>query len=143
MSSQAVATSIKRNALLVGASGIILAISALPGLSALATLFIDIAFWPIDGKQSVSIPETRLLIAIAGGLTVGLCAFTWMVADRVLVRDPVNAKAIITTGVGSWFMVDSLGSIAAGAPFNAVINAAFLALLLWPLRGLATKPASQ
>jgi hypothetical protein len=36
-------------------------------------------------------------------------------------------------GVGCWFVVDSLMSIAAGAPLNAIFNVGFLLLFVVPV----------
>ena len=45
-------------------------------------------------------------------------------------------RCIILTGVIVWFVIDSAGSIVAGAPFNAVMNVGFLLMfeipILWP-----------
>ena len=56
-------------------------------------------------------------------------------SDRLgMQRAPDAIRAIIRTSVISWFVVDSLASVAAGGALNVVANAAFLALFLVPLR---------
>jgi hypothetical protein len=135
------ASRLKLVATIVAASGVLLAAAAIPGVSAPGALFVDLAFWPFDGRQTVAAPEARLLIGIGGGLTVGLCVMAWMVADRVMPRDPEAARAIVAVGIGSWFIVDSVASVAAGAPANALFNVPILLAFLWPMRGLKAQPA--
>jgi hypothetical protein len=96
----------------------------------------DLIFWPFDGRQTVGAPATRLLSAITGGVMVGWGVMLWLVADRLLPRDPHLAAALIRNGSTSWFIVDSLGSLAAGAPLNVLGNAVFLAIFLLPLARL-------
>ena len=40
---------------------------------------------------------------------------------------------MILTSVGIWFVLDSAGSIAAGAPLNVALNTVFLGLYAVPL----------
>jgi hypothetical protein len=101
----------------------------------------DLAFWPLDGKPTITAPEARLYAAIAGGVTIGLAAFVWMVAGRVYVRDPAAARAIILTSLSAWCVTDSLGSITAGAPMNVLLNLLIWAAFVWPIRPTAAKVA--
>jgi hypothetical protein len=57
-----------------------------------------------------------------------------MIADRVYTRDPAAARAIILCSLTVWCVTDSLGSIAAGAPMNVLINLLIWAAFVWPLR---------
>ena len=75
-----------------------------------------------DGKPTIVAPETRLFAAISGGVTISLAVFAWMVADRVLAHDPAGASAIIPSSLTAWCVTDSLGSAAAGAPMNVLLN---------------------
>ena len=122
-------------------SALPLVFSGIPLLSQITNLFTDLAFWPIDGKPAIASAETRLYAAIAGGVMIGLAAFTWMVADRVYARDPAAARAIILTSLTAWCISDSLGSIAAGAPMNVLLNLMIWAAFVWPLRTAVPKVA--
>jgi hypothetical protein len=117
------------------AFGILGAMAAIPALSGPMLLLTDIAFWPLDGAQSMAAPETRLFIAIAGGLTVGLGVAMWLLATRLYPREPELARSIILTSLISWFLVDGIGSTLAGAPFNVLLNAGFLLMFVVPLWG--------
>ena len=113
--------------------GIAIAAAAVPSMAWLMTQFIDLAFWPFDGAQTLSAAETRFLCAICGGVLTGWGVVLYQVTTRILVKEPELAKSIILWSAGSWFVVDSLGSIASGAPMNALYNLAFLALFVVPL----------
>jgi len=139
MPAQSTVSWLKAVSIVTALSALPLAFSGFPGLSSIANLFVDLAFWPLDGRPTIAAPETRLFAAISGGLTIGLAAFTWMVADRVYARDPAAARAIILVGLTAWCATDSLGSIAAGAPMNVLINVLIWVAFLWPLRTAPTK----
>lgn len=132
---------LKTVSIITALSALLLVFSGAPVLSPIANLFTDLAFWPIDGKPAIVSAETRLYAAIAGGVTIGLAAFTWMVADRVYARDPAAARAIILTSLTAWCVTDSFGSIAAGAPMNVLLNLLIWAAFAWPLRTAAPKTA--
>ena len=125
---------LKMTSVAVAVLGLFTAIAAVPALEAPLRWLVDLAFLPFDGRQSLAAPETRLLAAIGGGLTVGLGVLLYMIADKVYPRDPTTGRQIILAGIWSWFVVDSTGSVLAGAPFNAVLNAGFLLAYVWPLR---------
>lgn len=119
------------------------ALLILPGLLMVAGLalpvmvlveaFLDLAHLPVDGGQPVDSDAARLLNAILGGVLVGFGTLIWRVGDTVFRSDPETGAALIVPAAAAWFVTDSLGSILAGAWFNAVINLAILAALLFPV----------
>lgn len=96
-------------------------------------LFLDLAVLPVDGAQSYAATETRLLAAIVGGLTAGIGAAIYLIAQHVYATDPGLGRKIILGFVAVWFIVDSLGSILSGAAFNAALNFGLLILMILPL----------
>jgi hypothetical protein len=113
--------------------GVIAVLAALPSTSGVMRFLADLIFWPVDGAQTVSADETRLLSAISGGLMVGWGLLLWLLAARLFPNDPDLGRRLILPSISAWFVVDSLGSIAAGAPFNALFNIAFLPMFFVPL----------
>ena len=126
---------IKAASVVVIAFGGVVAIAAWPTASAITTFFADLLFWPLDGAQNVEPPVARLLAAISGGVMVGWGFLLWQIAVRVWPLDPALAASLIRTSIWAWFVVDSTGSVIAGAPLNVLFNAVFLAAFLIPLRG--------
>ncbi len=57
----------------------------------------------------------------------------WQVITRVYASTPDVGRSMILTGVVIWFVVDNAGSVAAGAPVNALLNITFLLLFFIPL----------
>jgi hypothetical protein len=109
------------------------AIAAFPPASGLITLMVDVLFWPIDGAQSMAAPETRIMLAIGGGITAGWGVTIWLIADRLMPLHPELARSILLPGIAVWFVTDSTCSMLAGAPLNVPANMLFLAVFLWPL----------
>jgi hypothetical protein len=119
-------------ALLV-APGLLLALAAAPATAGIATLVFDLIFWPVDGLQSLANPETRLLAAVCGGVMAGWGVMIWLLAAEGFRADPPLArKAIVASGI-IWFVIDTAGSFAAGAPFNLIGNLVLLLAFAAPL----------
>lgn len=133
MSNQATVTWLKAASAVVIAFGFLIALAVVPAAAGPTAFLIDLVFWPVDGAEGLAGPDMRLLSAITGGLSVGWGTMTWLVATRLFLREPALARGVILTSVGAWFIVDSLGSVAAGAPLNAVLNVGFLLAFVLPL----------
>jgi len=133
---------IKAASALVIVVGAVLALAALPATSGPTALLADLIFWPLDGHPALVAPAPRLLAAISGGVMVGWGVLLWTVATRVLPVDVALGASVIRTSVITWFAVDSLASVLAGAPVNVVLNAVFLAAFLVPLAAVAPRPAA-
>lgn len=131
------------------ASGIVIGFGLLgflgvwPALSMPIELFLDVIFWPVDNQQSLTSPESRLLLAITSGILVGWGALMWLIATQLYEANPKLARTMILTSITVWFIVDSTGSIISGAPINALLNLGFVALFYLPLRQTKPTLASQ
>ena len=108
-------------------SGLFTAIAVLPPLRPMLVVFFDLAFWPLDGTPAALDEVDLLAAAVAGGVLSG-----WGMFMLALSRDCDPAKAL-TLGAMTWYIVDSTGSVIAGAPMNAAFNLGFLALIMWPV----------
>ena len=113
--------------------GVLAGLAALPATAAPIQIMVDLIFWPVDGAPSAWGPETRLVSGIGGGLMTGWGFMLWLTASRLLPRDPDLARTLMLSSVGVWFVVDSLASLAAGAPLNALLNVSFLLMFFIPL----------
>lgn len=113
--------------------GLVSALSAFAPLSGPMGLVLDAVFWPLDAGQGTAAGETRLLLAIMGGVICGWGVMIWHLAGAPLARDPATIRPVIRVSVISWFVVDSAGSFLAGAPLNVAANVAFAAMFLIPM----------
>ena len=110
-----------------------MAAAAVPAMSGPVQFLADLIFFPLDGLQSVAAEETRLISAIGGGVMVGWGVMLWMVSTQLYPKEPVLAGKIIMTSIVVWFVIDSAGSVLAGAPLNALGNVSFLLIFCLPL----------
>ena len=122
--------------------GVICALSSHLALSAPIGHVLDAVFWPIDGGQGAAASETRLLLAILGGITLGWGLTIWHLAGEPLARMPGLIRPILRSGVLAWFLLDSAGSLLAGAPLNVAANVIFAAMFLIPLQRAARAAAA-
>ena len=113
--------------------GALVAAAAVPALSGPVQFLADLIFFPLDGLQSVVAEETRLINAIGGGVMVGWGLMLWMLSTQLFPKEPAIAGNIIMTSIITWFVVDSAGSVLAGAPLNVLGNTSFLLIFCVPL----------
>lgn len=123
-------------------TGLALALAAVPALNIGVRLLTDLLVWPFDGAQTLAAYETRLALAIGGGVMLGWGLMIWQLAGEPLERAPDAVRGIIRASVLGWCLVDSAASVAAGAALNILPNLVFLALFLLPMRrGAKVVPA--
>ena len=113
--------------------GLLIAVASTPVAAMPVEFLADLIFFPLDGAQNTGAPETRLMNAIGGGVMTGWGLMLWMLATRLYPREPALAKQLIVTSIVAWYIVDSTGSVLAGAPLNAVFNVSFLLIFCVPL----------
>jgi len=130
---------LKFGAVLLVGFGVLFVLSAWPPLAAPLTLLVDLFAFPFDGAQTLSAEATRLALAIGGGVLAGWGAMIWLIATRLADSDPALARSLVLGPVVICFVLDSAGSVAAGVPFNVVLNVGFLVLFFAAFRG-AAKP---
>jgi hypothetical protein len=129
---------LKAGAVILMGFGILFTMAAWPPLAGMVRFLVDLFAWPLDGAQTLAANDTRLALAIGGGVMAGWGLMIWMVATRLADRDPGLARALVLIPVVVWFVLDSLGSFAAGVPVNVAVNALFLALFVAAFRGGAS-----
>ena len=106
--------------------GLVAGAASHPALGGPIALLGDLVFWPLDGLPGAPEgPIERLFAAVAGGLMVG-----WGTMIIWLGRGAAVGRALVAGGV-AWFVVDGVGSLAAGAPLNIIGNLPFLVLIVW------------
>lgn len=120
--------------------GFVLALGAYPATAGPFTMMAALVL-PGGEASALLAPETRLLAAISGGLLMGYGVATLLLARRGLDEAPGLTRQVVLASISAWFVLDSLGSIAAGAPINALLNIGFLAIFALPF--LLTGAKSQ
>ncbi|MFQ6547908.1 hypothetical protein AADZ90_008110 [Aestuariibius sp. 2305UL40-4] len=113
--------------------GSLMALAALPALNLPIRLLADLILWPMDGAETLAAPESRLLLAISGGVLAGWGVLVLGLAGEPARQAPDTTRRIALTAYVAWFAIDSTASVAAGAPLNVVGNLAFLALMAGPI----------
>jgi len=116
--------------------GLLIAAAAMPALQAPIALLTDLIFYPLDGGPAIGSPGERLLSAITGGVMAGWGVMMYLAATEVLPKDPMTGRRLILAAIGTWFVIDSSMSVAAGAPLNVVGNLSFLLIFVLPVWSL-------
>ncbi|PSL20621.1 excinuclease ABC subunit A [Shimia abyssi] len=126
-------TYLKRASAISIGFGLLMFLSILLGLEPAFAWFLDLAHLPLDGTQGFASDSELLLGAICGGLLAGFGVVMWRITIDVYAKHPALGARIIKAGIVTWFLIDSTGSVLAGAWFNVVLNSGFLALFMLPL----------
>jgi len=111
--------------------GLMMALGSHEATDAPLRWFADLLFWPL-GDDVVFTQETRLLAAILGGVMVGFGVVFWMLTDALADTNPALLRRLVLVTLGSWFIIDSAGSIASGAWLNVIGNLGFVAIYIVP-----------
>lgn len=116
------------------AFGLLNFLSLFPVLKPVMNLFMNLVFLTSMGSDhQVGADAARLWIAISGGLLAGWGTMILLITKHVFAADPALGRRIILPSIMIWFLIDSTGSVVAGAPFNAVLNLSFLAIFALPV----------
>jgi len=121
--------------------GIVIALGAHPSTNGIVVFLADVMIWPLDGAQTGEASEMRFLSAVSGGIMVGWGICLWMLATAGLREAPQLSRRIILLSIGTWFVLDSAGSLVAGVPLNVAGNVLFLLIFILPLRAFQKQPA--
>lgn len=124
---------LKSAALLIFGFGVLMVLSVFTPVRTLMELFVDLAFWPLDGAQTLDAEETRLMTGISGGVLAGWTCMIYLLARDIYAENWKVGGRMILISVGVWFVLDGIGSIMAGAPMNALYNVVYLALVAGPV----------
>ena len=124
---------LKAASVITFAFGLLCSVATIPALSGIIVFFLDLAFWPVDGAQSIAVPELKLALAVSGGILMGWAVLMWLAATRVYARDAHLGRLMILASIGTWFVTDGIGSVAAGAPLNVLLNVPFLLMFALPV----------
>lgn len=133
MSHELQRTWLKVTAVIVGAFGPIFSLGTTAATLEPARLTLDLLAWPIDGATTYASTDTRFLSALTGGFLLGWGVTIWGLSGRIYDAAPEAVRRVVLSGMLAWFVLDSAGSIAAGAPSNALFNVIVLLLAVGPL----------
>jgi len=124
---------LKVAAVVVGIGGPIFFLGSMPETMEPARLTLDVLSWPVDGATTYASPDTRFLSALTGGFLLGWGVTLWCLSAWVYDLAPEPVRKAVLTGICSWFVLDSAGSIASGNESNALFNVAVLLIAVGPL----------
>jgi hypothetical protein len=124
---------LKISAIVIGFFGPVLTLATFPGASEPARLGLDILTWPIDGFPDYRSEEIRFLSALTGGFLVGWAVTIWTLSTLAYDHAPEAVRRAVVYGACTWFVMDSIGSVASGQWPNALWNVLVLLLVVGPL----------
>lgn len=121
------------SAVVVAGFGPFLFLGSMPATAEPARWSMDLLNWPLDGSATFAAADTRFLSALTGGFLMGWGVTLWCLATWAYDQAPEGVRRSVLTGFLAWFVTDSAGSIATGAPSNALFNVVVLLIGVGPL----------
>lgn len=132
---------LKVTAVVVGSFGPVFALATMPATSEPARWSLDLLDWPLDGAQVFAGKTIHFLSALTGGFLFGWGVMIWGLSVWVYDAAPERVRKAVLLGLLAWFVLDSAGSIAAGAVSNAGFNVLVLLVAVGPLWVPARAPS--
>jgi hypothetical protein len=130
---------LKITAIVVGSFGPIFFLGAMEPFAEPARFTLDVLSWPLDGHQNFADPTTRFLSAVTGGFLLGWGVLIWFLSYSIFEASSEAVRKAVVVSLLSWFVLDSIGSIASGNASNAFFNVIVLLVAVGPL----WRPAAQ
>ncbi|MDX1958649.1 MAG: hypothetical protein SFU98_08760 [Leptospiraceae bacterium] len=124
---------LKITAIVVGSFGPVFFLGTMKDTAEPARLTLDLLSWPIDGNITYASSDVKFLSALTGGFLLGWGVTIWLLSKFVYDKAPDEVRKTVVYGVLSWFVLDSMGSIASGNASNAFFNVLVLLLAVGPL----------
>jgi hypothetical protein len=120
-------------AIVVGSFGPVFSLATRQSTSFPARWTLNLLNGPGGGAASFATNTPRFLTAVTGGFLLGwgvmiFCLRAWVYDDA-----PEGVRRVIVASLVSWFLLDSIGSIASGNAWNAAFNVVVLATAIGPL----------
>ena len=107
-----------------------------PSFNLPARLILDLADWPFDNLSTPLDQNTQWLSAIGAGLLAAISIFLGgIVVPAIKAKNTATINTTIIA-MSTWYLIDSVGSVAAGVSSNVVFNTIYLVLILIPLLGI-------
>lgn len=124
---------LKITAITIASFGPVFFLGSMTETSEPARWTLDLLSLPLDGVQNYEAPTTRFLSALTGGFLFGWGVCIWFLRKWVYDKAPNEVRKAVLTGLISWFLLDSAGSLASGNTSNAFINILVLLIAAGPL----------
>lgn len=115
------------------AGGVLWASGSIPGFAAPAEWAFDFLNWPLDGNPGALTPVAMFMSAIGGGVLAGLGILNWLLVAPAIEAGERRILNAALASVFTWFVIDSTGSVLAGAAPNVFFNLIILALYVAPI----------
>jgi len=117
--------------------GVLFVTISFPNFDAIGHYIADLFDWTPGPHDEVLTRDARWFGAIMAGVCAGLGGIFAFVVAPLLTLPNEAARNLAKRGglisICIWFVIDSVGSIAAGVPSNAVLNAIFFLAITVPL----------
>jgi hypothetical protein len=120
-------------AIVIGVFGPVFTLGTVEATSEPARLTLQLLSGPGYGAREWAGGTLRFLSALTGGFLFGWGVTIWGLRRWVYDAAPDGTRRAVVAGLCAWFLLDSLGSVLSGTPWNAVFNVLVLLLAVGPM----------
>ena len=127
-------------ALVLGLYTLVWGLAPYTSINMPARFLLDVLDWPIDNTAAALDRNTKWLSAIGASFLGAVAVFLWGIVAPALKRGDAEVARTALLAFIVWYVIDSVGSIAAGVFSNAIFNTIYLVAMALPLLGMPKKP---
>lgn len=121
------------NAIIFAIYSILWGLAPYDSINLPSRFILDISNWPVDNLAASLDQNTKWLTSIAAGLLAAISIFLGGIVVPAIKENNTHILKTTIVAMVSWYIIDSVGSIASGVPSNAFFNTIYLTLVLVPL----------
>ena len=112
------------------------ALAPYPSINLPARLILDLADWPLDNLAKPLDRNTQWLSSIAAGILAAVSIFLGGIVVPAIKEGNISIVRTTIVAMVTWYLIDSIGSVASGVASNVFFNSIYLILILTPLLGI-------
>jgi len=119
------------------------ALAPYPSINLPARYILDLSDWPLDNLESPLDRNTQWLSSIAAGILVAVSIFLGGIVVPAIKERNISIIRTTIIAMVTWYLIDSIGSVASGVASNVFFNSIYLVLILIPLLGIENSSGSD
>jgi len=119
------------------------ALAPYPSINLPARYILDLSDWPLDNLESPLDRNTQWLSSIAAGILAAVSIFLGGIVVPAIKERNISIIRTTIIAMVTWYLIDSIGSVASGVASNVFFNSIYLVLILIPLLGIENSSGSD
>lgn len=109
------------------------ALAPFPDINLPARFILDVSDWPLDNLDAPLDQYSMWLSSISAALLAAVAVMFAFIVAPAIEQGNREVTRVAVHALLTWFVIDNVGSVAAGVSSNVVFNLVYLGLALGPI----------